>query len=195
MRMTLKKHPSFRPPSCVAVSRSYLKHLVKFHKEKEIHLPTTFLRLFKKDTTFYHLHLFLDPVIRLIICLAICPVVHQVIWCFTVDSLVLLIYPMAVFSANFFGLFVYIFSAHNTTIYRPLSLARQNHKKIRENEFALSLPSSYFKAQSAFQWDLSVRQPTQTSTEVQFYLSFCWRRFTRPRAVGRIFFTRTPNPL
>ena len=59
---------------------------MSFHKEKEIHLPTTFLRLFKKDATFYHLQLFLDPVIRLIICLAICPVVHQVIWCFTVDS-------------------------------------------------------------------------------------------------------------
>ena len=55
----------------MAVSRYYLKHLVKFHKEKEIHLPTTFLRLFKKDTTFYHLHLFwiqLSVSFRQIIC-------------------------------------------------------------------------------------------------------------------------------
>ena len=83
---------------------------MSFHKEKEIHLPTTFLRLFKKDATFYHLQLFLDPVIRLIICLAICPVIHQVIWRLTVDSLVLLIYPMAVFSANLFGVFISVMS-------------------------------------------------------------------------------------
>ena len=68
------------------------------------------------------------------------------------------------FLYSIFCVFLYIFSAHTTLVYRPLSLARQNHKKIRENEFALSLSSSYFKAQSAFQWDLSVREPTHTTT-------------------------------
>ena len=51
-----KKSPYFplRSPSCLAISRSYPSHLVKFH-ERKIHLPPLFLShlLFKKMQLFY----------------------------------------------------------------------------------------------------------------------------------------------
>ena len=126
--------------------------MVEFLEKEKKHFPSIFhLCLLKtnffKKMHFFLLHLIIHPVICSVIHLVICPVInpvihlvihpvihqviHQVIhpvicmviWCFPIWlSLVSLRYPMAIFSANLFGLLLYHFAGRKAIYRIPLSI-------------------------------------------------------------------------
>ena len=117
----------------MAVSRSYLRHSVKFHEKKKRKMKmkiTFFFTSFLKNFflyTFFHSYLFLKKrhkffsPLSYFFCIWLLAqlsvqlsaqlfhsIIHLVIWSFPVESdiLVSLCYPKVVFSANSFGPFV-----------------------------------------------------------------------------------------
>ena len=116
-----------RPPSCMAVSRSYPWHLIKciinslfflriFLKRCNFILLTSLFFILKRPNFFSLesslLHLDRNPRWSGYLCFYppnypadICSVIHPVIWSFPVWLSISLSYLMTVFSANLFGLF------------------------------------------------------------------------------------------